>query len=155
MIVAFILPGKPVANMFGTLYGQHTMNQALGLLSDFKLSQYTKLPPRVTFFAQISGAIVGSVLNYVMIVNIVDNNRDALLSIAGTRLWSGQNAQSFNSNAISWGALGPQMFGRGGTYTMVPIALAIGLVLPIPFWLAHRRWPKAGFHWVITPVRLG
>ncbi|EJD55165.1 OPT superfamily oligopeptide transporter [Auricularia subglabra TFB-10046 SS5] len=155
MIVAFIIPGKPVANMhvsFGTLYGQHTMNQALGLLSDFKLSQYTKLPPRVTFFAQISGAVVGSVLNYVMIVNIVDNNRDALLSIAGTRLWSGQNAQSFNSNAISWGALGPQMFGRGGTYTMVPIALAIGLVLPIPFWLAHRRWPKAGFHWIITPI---
>ncbi|KZW00642.1 OPT superfamily oligopeptide transporter [Exidia glandulosa HHB12029] len=147
MLVAFILPGRPVANMFGTLYGQHTMNQALGLLSDFKLGQYCKLPPRVTFFAQISGAIVGSVLNYVMIVN----NRPALLSIAGTRLWSGQNAQSFNSNAISWGALGPQMFGKGGTYVMVPIALAIGLVLPIPFWLAHRRWPKARFNWVITP----
>lgn len=61
------------------------MNQALGLLSDFKLGQYCKLPPRVrtrhyspalilkfpkvTFFAQISGAIVGSVLNYVMIVS--------------------------------------------------------------------------------------
>lgn len=152
MLVAFILPGKPVANMFGTLYGQHTMNQALGLLSDFKLGQYCKVPPRVTFFAQVSGAVVGSVLNYVMIVNIVDNNRDALLSVAGTRLWSGQNAQSFNSNAISWGALGPQMFGREGTYFMVPISLAIGLVLPLPFWLAHRRWPKARFNWIITPI---
>lgn len=45
------------------------MNQSLGLLSDFKLGQYCKVPPRVTFFAQISGAVVGSILNYVMIVS--------------------------------------------------------------------------------------
>ena len=92
----------------------------------------------------------------------------ALLSISGTRLWSGQNAQGYNSNAISWGALGPQMFGPGATYRMVPISLAIGVVLPLPFVLAvstsseiflsirrnthlvyletqHWIWPKAGF----------
>lgn len=152
MIVAFMLPGKPVANMYGTVYGQHTMNQALNLMSDFKLGQYTKVPPRVTFFAQVFGSIVGSVLNYVMLINIIDNNRPALLSIAGTRLWSGQNPQSYNSNAISWGALGPQMFGRGGTYVMVPIALAIGLFLPVPFWLLHKKFPKSGFNNVIMPI---
>lgn len=40
------------------------------------------------------------------------------------------------ANAISWGALGPQMFGPKGVYHMVPISLAIGLVLPFPFWIA-------------------
>ena len=91
----------------------------------------------------------------VTMLSIINNNRDALLSISGTRLWSGQNAQGYNcayiglsnvarnlnvttANAISWGALGPQMFGPGSTYHMVPIALAIGLVLPLPFYLAVR-----------------
>ncbi|KAF8488522.1 OPT oligopeptide transporter protein-domain-containing protein [Gautieria morchelliformis] len=152
MIVAFMIPGKPIANMYGTLYAQHTMNQALGLLQDFKLGQYCKLPHRVTFIAQVCGAMVGAVLNYVMLINIVDNNRDALLSISGTRLWSGQNPQSYNSNAISWGALGPQMFGAGGTYVAVPLALAVGIVLPIPFWILHRKYPRAGFDWIITPI---
>ncbi|KAF8516700.1 OPT superfamily oligopeptide transporter [Hysterangium stoloniferum] len=155
MIVAFMVPGQPVANMYGTLYGQHTMDQALKLLQDFKLGQYCKLPHRVTFIAQICGSLVGSVLNYVMLIilkftNYVDN-RPALLSISGTRLWSGQNPQSYNSNAISWGALGPQMFGAGGTYVMIPLALAIGLALPIPFWVLHRKYPHAKFDWVITP----
>jgi len=152
MIVAFMVPGKPVANMYGTLYGQNTMNQALSLMSDFKLGQYTKLPDRVTFFAQIAGTIVGGVLNYIMLINIIDNNRPALLSLSGTRLWSGQNPQSYNSNAISWGALGPEMFGRDGTYVMVPVSLAIGLVLPVPFWLLHKKFPKAGFNYVIMPI---
>ncbi|KAF8579002.1 OPT superfamily oligopeptide transporter [Ramaria rubella] len=151
MIVAFMVPGKPIANMYGTLYAQHTMNQALGLLQDFKLGQYCKLPHRVTFIAQICGAMIGSVLNYVMLINIIDNNRPALLSISGTRLWSGQNPQSYNSNAVSWGALGPKMFGAGGTYVAIPLALAVGVVLPIPFWLLHRKYPKAKFDWVITP----
>ncbi|KAI0046405.1 OPT superfamily oligopeptide transporter [Auriscalpium vulgare] len=152
MIVAFMLPGKPVANMYGTMYGQHTMNQAMTLLADFKLGHYSKVPMRVTFFSQICGAVVGSILNYIMLINIIDNNRPALLSISGTRLWSGQNPQSFNSNAISWGALGPEMFGRNGTYFMVPVALAIGVFLPLPFYVLHRKYPKAGFDYIVMPI---
>ena len=68
-----------------------------------------------------------------MMLTIINANRDALLSISGTRLWSGQNAQGFNTNGISWGALGPQMFGIHGVYHMVPICLAIGVFLPLPF----------------------
>jgi hypothetical protein len=44
------------------------------------------------------------------------------------------------------------MFGKDGTYVMVPVSLAIGLFLPIPFWFAHKRWPKAGFNHVIMPI---
>ena len=35
-----------------------------------------------------------------MMVTIIDANRPALLSIAGTRLWSGQNAQAFNCKLL-------------------------------------------------------
>ncbi|KZV74273.1 OPT superfamily oligopeptide transporter [Peniophora sp. CONT] len=152
MITAFMVPGKPVANMYGAVYGQHTMNQGMTLLADMKLGQYVKLPPRATFYSQVGGAVVGAVLNYVMLLNIIESNRPALLSVAGTRLWSGQNPQSYNSNAISWGALGPQMFGADGLYVMIPVSLAIGVFLPIPFWLLHKKYPKAGFNNVITPI---
>lgn len=44
--------------------------------------------------------------------------------------------QPFPANAISWGALGPEMFGAHGVYHMVPISLAIGLFCPLPFYIA-------------------
>ncbi|KAI0784380.1 OPT oligopeptide transporter [Abortiporus biennis] len=152
MITAYIVPGRPVANMYGALYGQHPMIQGIALLQDLKLGQYVKLAPRVTFSMQMMGTIVGAILNYVMMLSIINNNRDALLSVSGTRLWSGQNAQQYNSNAISWGALAPQMFGPGATYHMVPISLAIGVFLPFPFYFAHRLWPKVGFNNINTSI---
>ena len=90
----------------------------------------------------------------IMMITIINANRDALLSISGTRLWSGQNAQSFNTNGISWGGLGPEMFGAHGVYHMVPICLAIGVVLPLPFIAAWYIWPKAGFENFSTPIIL-
>ncbi|KAH9931204.1 OPT oligopeptide transporter [Amylocystis lapponica] len=152
MITAYLVPGRPVANMYGAMYGAHPMQQGIAFLQDLKLGQYCKLAPRVTFCMQMAGTIVGSLLNYVMMLSIINAQRPALLSIAGTRLWSGQNAQSYNSNAISWGALGPQMFGAHAIYHMVPISLAIGLVLPLPFYIAYRIWPKAGFQNLNTSI---
>ncbi|OBZ65710.1 Oligopeptide transporter 3 [Grifola frondosa] len=154
MITAYLVPGEPVANMYGALYGQHPMSQAIAMLQDLKLGQYVKLAPRVTFLMQMLGTVVGAILNYVMMVTIVDSNRDALLSISGTRLWSGQNAQGYNSNAISWGGLGPQMFGAHAIYHMVPISLAIGVFLPLPFIAAWYIWPKAGFENFNTAIIL-
>lgn len=93
--------------------------QGIKLLGDLKLGQYLKIPPKVNFLVQILGCIVGALLNYVMMcvmpslphyrlidcargrrLSIIDKQRPALLSISGTRLFSGQNAQSYNSNAI-------------------------------------------------------
>ena len=61
--VAYILPGDPVANMYGALYGQHPMIQGIALLQDLKLGQYVKLAPRVTFLMQLTGTVVGAILN--------------------------------------------------------------------------------------------
>ncbi|KAH9949944.1 OPT oligopeptide transporter [Amylocystis lapponica] len=154
MITAYMVPGRPVANMYGALYGQHPMQQGIAFLQDLKLGQYVKLAPRVTFCFQMGGTVVGALLNYVMMLSIINANRPALLSIAGTRLWSGQNAQAYNSNAISWGALAPQMFGPHGIYHMVPISLVIGAACPLPFYIAYRLWPKAGFENFNTSIIL-
>ncbi|EPS95668.1 OPT oligopeptide transporter [Fomitopsis schrenkii] len=154
MITAYMVPGRPIANIYGAMYGAHPLQQGIAFLQDLKLGQYCKLPPRVTFCMQMLGTVVGAILNYVMMLSIIDAQRAALLSIAGTRLWSGQNAQQYNSNAIAWGALGPQMFGAHSTYKMVPISLAIGLFLPLPFYFCYRLWPKAGFQNLNTSIIL-
>ncbi|KAE9400851.1 OPT oligopeptide transporter [Gymnopus androsaceus JB14] len=145
MIGSYMAPGDPIANMYAALYGSQPTVQGITLLGDLKLGQYLKIPPKVNFLVQVLGCVVGALLNYVMELSIVANQRAALLSIAGTRLWSGQNAQSFNSNAIAWGALGREMFSPGKTYYMVPVALAIGAVMPIPGYLLHRKFPKNQF----------
>jgi hypothetical protein len=126
--------------------------QGIKLLGDLKLGQYLKIPPKVNFVVQILGCIVGALLNYVMMcvrllrlvpfiilicfvcrLSIIDKQRPALLSISGTRLWSGQNAQSYNSNAIAWGALGKEMFRAGSIYQYIltcPCSHAGLLILP-------------------------
>lgn len=60
MLGSVMIPGSPQANMYFTLYGSNTMSQALGLVQDLKMGQYTKLPPRATFAVQSLGSIVVS-----------------------------------------------------------------------------------------------
>jgi OPT family oligopeptide transporter len=141
LLAAYMLPGEPVANMYAAMYGNNPQVQAIDLLQDLKLGVYLKIPPRHTFLAQMLGTIVGAILNYVMAISILTEQREVLLSISGNRIWSGQNAQSYNSTAIAWGALGPQMFGAGKLYVLVPASLGIGLLLPVPFYLAWRFLP--------------
>lgn len=76
MVGGAIIPGKPVANMYFTLYGYQTYTLTLNLLRDLKMvcfsqlhhffcltfslrqGQYTKLPPRATFAFQTMGGII-------------------------------------------------------------------------------------------------
>lgn len=47
---------------------------------------------------QVIGTLFGAIINYVLMTTITTNQRDILLSIQGTNIWSGQVIQSFNSN---------------------------------------------------------
>jgi OPT family oligopeptide transporter len=98
LIGGYLHPGKPVANMYFVLFGSNAQAQALGLISSLKLGQYGKLSPRCTFTVQIVGTVLGALVNYALMNSITDNQRDVLLSIEGTNIWSGQVIQSFNSN---------------------------------------------------------
>ena len=93
MIGGAMIPGNPQANMYFSLYGYNTLLQARGLIRDLKMGQYTKLPPRVTFLVQSLGTIVGGLLNYVIMKVIVDAQREILLDVQGTNVWSGQQVQ--------------------------------------------------------------
>jgi len=145
MLGSALIPGSSQANMYFELYSSQALTQASGMLSDLKLGQYTKLPPRTTFAVQISGTVVGALLNYVIMQDVVRNERTILLSDEGTRVWSGQQVQSYNANAILWGALGKEIFGPQGPYFIVPLGIVIGLALPVIPWLV---WKKYRWSWL-------
>ncbi|KAF9552218.1 peptide transporter MTD1 [Agrocybe pediades] len=149
---ASMIPGSPQTNMYFTLYGFNTVDQARGLIRDLKMGQYTKLPPRVTFVVQCTGAVIGGILNYIIMKVIISTHREILLDVQGSNIWSGQQVQSFNSDAVSWGALGNLLYAPDGRYGIVPFSILIGLAVPIPFWILHRYFPKLGANHVVTPI---
>ncbi|KAF7347691.1 OPT oligopeptide transporter [Mycena venus] len=154
MLAAGLLPGKPQANMYFTLYAYNSTEQGRSMTRDLKMGQYTKLPPRVTFTMQSLGAIIGALINYVLMVQIVKAHRDILLSVQGTVTWylSGAGVQGFNSDAIAWGALAKQLYSPSSTYGIIPLSIIIGLFVPIPFYILHRYFPKWHFNGIITPM---
>jgi OPT family oligopeptide transporter len=97
LIGAYLIPGKPVANMYFATYGFNSLYQAKFLLRDLKLGQYTHLPPRCTFTTQMIGTSIGCLISYFMMEQIVDQKQDILRDIQGTNVWSGQQLQGFNS----------------------------------------------------------
>ncbi|KAJ3552837.1 hypothetical protein NM688_g3945 [Phlebia brevispora] len=152
MVGGAIIPGKPVANMYFTLYGYNTLSQALNLLQDLKLGQYTKIPPRVTFTVQSLGTVIGALLNFVIMRTVISSHREILLDVQGSNVWSGQQVQSYNSDAIAWGALGKPLYATGTRYGFVPYMLIAGLGFPIPLYFMHKKWPHVGYDRVFTPI---
>ncbi|PCH42585.1 OPT oligopeptide transporter [Wolfiporia cocos MD-104 SS10] len=114
-----LVPGSSQANMYFELYSSQPLVQAASMLSDLKLGQYTK---------------------NVIMQSVVRNERSILLSNEGTRVWNGQQVQSYNANAVLWGALGKEIFSPSGPYFIVPMGLVIGLALPVIPWLLYKRF---------------
>ena len=152
MIGAYLEPGNPLTNMYFTLFGYNTVGQGLVLLQDLKLGQYAKLSPRCTFTMQMIGTLVGAVLNYIITLTITKNQREILLSIEGTHIWSGAGVQSFNTQAVTWGGLAKQMYSTGSTYQWIPLGLVIGFVAPLPIYALHRFFPKVGFNYLNVSI---
>ncbi|GAA5838052.1 hypothetical protein JCM11251_006835 [Rhodosporidiobolus azoricus] len=152
MLGAALVPGNSQANMYFTLYGYNSTAQGLGLARDLKMAQYTKLPPRVTLWVQSIGTVVGAILQLIIMKSVITAQREILLDVQGSNIWSGQQVQSFNSQAVSWGALAKHMYGPGSTYFIIPLAIVIGLAVPLPFYALHRIFPKMKFDTVVSPI---
>jgi hypothetical protein len=124
--------------MYFTVFGFNGVQQGQLLLRDLKLAQFAHLSPKSTFTAQMIGAVIGAIFNYIMMISIVNNQRETLLAIQGTNIWSGQNVQQYNTLAIAW-SIANQMFSVGARYQWVTIAYLLGFIVPVPFWLIYRR----------------
>ena len=84
--------------------------------------------------------------------SITTNQREILLSIEGSNIWSGQGPQNYNSQAIAWGGLAKDLFSAGGIYQWVTFAFLIGFLLPVPFWIGHRYFPRLRLDYLNTAI---
>ncbi|CAG8734673.1 11977_t:CDS:10 [Gigaspora margarita] len=157
MVCGFILPGQPLANLYFKTYGYMSLYQCLLFIQDLKLGHYMKVPPRSMFTSQIWGTFVGIVVNYWAMKVIIDTKR---IYLDGTEhdpsgQWAGLLPELFNTASILWGLIGPaKTFGSDSIYNVLLWGFLIGGFLPIPFYLLHRKFPKAKFNFVNIPVIL-
>ncbi|KAF7718427.1 Uncharacterized protein PECH_005906 [Penicillium ucsense] len=141
MLAGYMFPGRPLANMYFTTYTYNGMTQGFLLARDLKLAQQNKLSPKATFTTQVIGCVMGALLNYVMMISIVQNQAPILESAEGTNVWSGAQIQQFNTLAIAW-SIAPRMFSFGAIYEWVTAAFLVGFLMPLPFYIMHRFFPQ-------------
>lgn len=53
LIIGYIYPYKPLANVAFKTYGYISMSQAISFIADFKFGHYMKIPPRSMFIVQV------------------------------------------------------------------------------------------------------
>ncbi|KAL2135758.1 hypothetical protein VTI74DRAFT_7128 [Chaetomium olivicolor] len=125
MLAGLLVPNRPIGNMYFAAWSHNVIANAVNLSMDLKMGEYLKIPPRVMFITQIWGTILGGFINYVVMISVVNANRDLLVNDDGNSSWSGATVQAYNTNAASW-ALANYLYKSGGKYNMVPIGIAIG-----------------------------
>jgi len=155
LVCGYIFPGLPLANIAFKVYGYMTMFQALLMVGDLKLGHYMKIPPRTMFVVQLYGTVVGAMVNYGMMEWIFATKMAVFLGLQPdpSGQWDPRNSKIFYSASIIWGALGPsRTFGPDSPYHPLMWFFLVGLVLPLPFYLLHRRYPGGKWHLINIPI---
>ncbi|KAL5981935.1 OPT superfamily [Asimina triloba] len=159
LVIGYILPGKPLANVAFKTYGYISMAQAQTFLQDFKLGHYMKVPPRSMFVAQLVGTVVAAVTYFgtawwllTGIPNICDPSK-----LPEGSPWTCPGDDVFYNASIIWGLVGPlRMFGRLGLYQKLNWFFLVGFVSPIPVYILSRIFPQKKWIPLINmPVILG
>ncbi|KAJ3994522.1 OPT oligopeptide transporter protein-domain-containing protein [Lentinula boryana] len=154
IIPGTLLPGNPMANMVFKAYSVQTLSEATSFVQDLKLGHYIKIPPRATFLVQLISTILASFVQVGVKQWIFANVPDICQPDQKSQLTCPHNQVFFTASAV-WGLIGPtRQFGTGSPYHPHLYAIAIGAVLPIPFWLWQRRYPGSWVRYVSTPVIL-
>ncbi|KAJ7287057.1 oligopeptide transporter [Mycena rebaudengoi] len=154
IIPGSLLPGNPLANMVFKSYSVQTLTEATSFVQDLKLGHYVKVPPRASFLVQLVGTFLAAFLQVGVKTWIFANVEDICQPTQKSQLTCPHNQVFFTASAV-WGLIGPsRQFGKGSIYHPHLYALAVGALLPLPFYLWQRRYPKSWIKYVSTPVVL-
>ncbi|XP_010092336.2 oligopeptide transporter 1 [Morus notabilis] len=156
LIIGYIYPGKPLANVAFKTYGYISMSQALGFLGDFKLGHYMKIPPKSMFLVQLVGTVVASSVYFGTawwLLSTVPNICDMSLLPEGSP-WTCPGDDVFYNASIIWGVVGPaRMFTKQGIYPEMNWFFIIGLLAPVPVWLLSHKYPnKKWIKYINMPI---
>ncbi|KAF0326925.1 hypothetical protein GQ607_005689 [Colletotrichum asianum] len=155
MLCGVLQPGKPVANLYFSMFSHKVTVLSVFLSTDLKMAQYLKIPWRTMFLLQTWGSLFGTALNYVIMDTIVANRREILLDPIGNQVWSGRKIQSLNTTAVTW-SLAKYVYGfNKDGYGWIPLSIVIGAAIPVALWLVSRKY-KTIYGWevrkLVTPV---
>ncbi|KAL6661181.1 hypothetical protein ACP70R_000565 [Stipagrostis hirtigluma subsp. patula] len=144
LIIGYLYPGRPVANVAFKTYGQISMSQAIMFLQDFKLGHYMKIPPRSMFIVQLVGTVLASSVYFGTswwLLETIDHICDPTKLPEGSP-WTCPGDSVFFDSSIIWGVVGPlRMFGRLGLYSKMNYFFLAGALAPVPFWALSRAFP--------------
>ncbi|KAJ6863926.1 oligopeptide transporter 1 isoform X1 [Populus alba x Populus x berolinensis] len=159
LIIGYMYPGRPLANITFKTYGYISMYQAIMFLSDFKLGHYMKIPPKSMFVVQLAGTVIASSVYFgtawwllTSVENICNPSR-----LPEGSPWTCPGDDVFYNASIIWGVVGPmRMFGRLGLYSKMNYFFLIGLLAPVPVWILSRKFPeKKWIKLINVPIILG
>ncbi|CAB4281857.1 unnamed protein product [Prunus armeniaca] len=159
LIIGYMYPGKPLANVAFKTYGYISMSQALMFLGDFKLGHYMKIPPKDMFLVQLAGTLAATSAYFATswwLLTTVENICNPAKLPEGSP-WTCPGDDVFYNASIIWGVIGPlRMFTSKGNYPELNWFFLIGLLSPIPGWLLHKKFPnKKWIRHINMPVILG
>ncbi|KAG0283363.1 hypothetical protein BGZ97_008576, partial [Linnemannia gamsii] len=89
----YMAPGThPVGSLVYRVVAGQCWYRAQSILLDQKIGHYMKISPRITFFSQLWGTIIGVPINYAVIRWVIDTKRAYLNGSQKDPLgqWSGQ-----------------------------------------------------------------
>ncbi|KAJ5902554.1 OPT oligopeptide transporter [Penicillium taxi] len=151
-IAGYALPNKPIGNMIFKTYGVVSCMQAIQFVADLKMGHYMKIAPRVMFSAQVIATIVAAFVSIGVNAWALHN----IPNICESTQASGFNCESittFFTSSVIWGAIGPKrLFAAGQRYNTTLYGFVIGLVVPIPFYLTSKYFPRSGARYVYSPL---
>ncbi|CAM0945228.1 unnamed protein product [Alopecurus aequalis] len=156
ILIGYLCPGRPLANMVFELYSSRTLEFALGTLAYFKFGFYMKIPPREMFVAQVIGSLIATSLDFGMtwwIFSSVENICRPDLLPKGS-MWTCPSVGVMYNNMVIWGLIGPRrMLYPGGVYSKLIYFFLFGAIAPIPVWiLAHAFPEKKWIKLIIVPA---
>ncbi|XP_027172321.1 oligopeptide transporter 1-like [Coffea eugenioides] len=159
MVIGYLYPGRPLANVTFKTYGYVSMTQALTFLSDFKVGHYMKVPPRSMFLVQLIGTLVSASVQFGTawwLLTSIENICNTSLLPEGSP-WTCPGDEVFYNASIIWGVIGPKkMFTKEGVYPEVNWFFLVGLLAPVPVWLLSRKYPEKEWIKLINlPLILG
>ncbi|EEF39639.1 oligopeptide transporter 1 [Ricinus communis] len=145
LIIGYMYPGKPLANVAFKTYGYISMAQALTFIQDFKLGHYMKIPPKAMFLVQLAGTLVASTVCFGTawwLLTTIENICIPELLPDGSP-WTCPGDDVFYHASVIWGVIGPRrMFGDLGIYSKMNWFFLIGLLAPFPVWFFSQKYPE-------------
>ncbi|KAJ5085087.1 Sexual differentiation process protein isp4 [Penicillium argentinense] len=151
-IIGYMQPGRPMAMMLFKTYGYMSMYQGMYFSQDLKLGHYMKIPPRVTFSAQMVAGIWSSLVQ-IGVMNWALGSIKKVCQADQPNRYTCPNGRVFFNASVIWGVIGPQrMFSIGQIYSPLMFFWIAGAVLPFVIYFGARAFPKSPIRYLSAPL---